>query len=48
MQEGEYGTNTGYTCVQMEKMKLFYQWEEGRIKENGGGGQIKFDVFDIL
>jgi hypothetical protein len=42
--EDEYGTNTVYTCMQMEKwdlLKLFQEWEEG-IAENGGGGKFKY------
>jgi hypothetical protein len=28
-------------------LKLFLDWWGG-IKENGGGGEFKYDVFDIL
>jgi hypothetical protein len=34
----------------MEKrylLKLFLEWREG-IKENVGGGEFKYDIFDIL
>jgi hypothetical protein len=33
----------------MEKsylLKLFQEW--GEIKENGGGGKLKYDIFDML
>jgi hypothetical protein len=29
-------------------MKLFQEWEEEGIKENGGEGEFKYDIFDIL
>jgi hypothetical protein len=35
----------------MEKrclLKLFFKWREGRLKENGGGSEFKYDIFDIL
>jgi hypothetical protein len=28
--------------------KLFQEWGERRIKENGGGGKIKYGTFDIF
>jgi hypothetical protein len=39
VKEGEYGTNTMYTCVNLEKcdvLKLFQEWE--KVKENDGWG----------
>jgi hypothetical protein len=35
----------------MEKwylLKLFQEWGEGRIKENGEGSELKYDIFDIF
>jgi hypothetical protein len=29
-------------------LKLFHKWGEGRIKENDGGGEFKYDKFDVL
>jgi hypothetical protein len=29
-------------------LKLSQEWEEGRIKENGGRGEFKYDIFDTL
>jgi hypothetical protein len=29
-------------------LKLFQEWGEEQIKENGGGGEFKYDIFDIL
>jgi hypothetical protein len=29
-------------------LKLFHQWQNGEIKENCGGGEFKYDVFDII
>jgi hypothetical protein len=29
-------------------LKLFQEWEKEKIKENGGEGKLKFDIFDIL
>jgi hypothetical protein len=29
-------------------LKLLQEWRERRIKENGGGNEFKYDVFDIL
>jgi hypothetical protein len=29
-------------------LKLFWEWGEEEIKENGGGGEFKYDIFDIL
>jgi hypothetical protein len=26
----------------------FQEWGKRRIKENGGGGEFKYDTFDIL
>jgi hypothetical protein len=28
-------------------LKLFLEWERGN-KENGGGGEFKYDIFDKL
>jgi hypothetical protein len=49
--EGEYGVNTMYTCMEMEKwdlLKLFQECGEGRIKDNDEWGEFKDDIFDIL
>jgi hypothetical protein len=35
----------------MEKqnlLQLFQEWGEGGMKENGGGGEFKCDIFDIV
>jgi hypothetical protein len=35
----------------MEKfylLKLIQEWGEEGMKENGGGGAFKYDIFDIL
>jgi hypothetical protein len=29
-------------------LKLFQKSGEGRIKESGGGGESKYDIFDTL
>jgi hypothetical protein len=29
-------------------LKLFQEWGEERIKENGGGGEFKYDIFDTM
>jgi hypothetical protein len=29
-------------------LKLFQEWEKEGMKENGGGGEFKYDIFDIL
>jgi hypothetical protein len=29
-------------------LKLFQEWGEREIKENGGQGEFKYDRFDIL
>jgi hypothetical protein len=29
-------------------LKLFQKWGEGRIKENGGGGEFKYDILHML
>jgi hypothetical protein len=39
---GEYGGNTMYSCMQMEKwglLKLFQEWGRG-LKENDGEGEF--------
>jgi hypothetical protein len=30
-----------------ELLKLFQEWE-GKIRENGGGDEFKYEIFDIL
>jgi hypothetical protein len=32
----------------MEKWYMLKLWREGRVKENDGGGEFKYDIFDIL
>jgi hypothetical protein len=49
--EGEYGANTVYTWMQMEKwdlLKLFQEWGVGALNENDGGGEFNYSIFDIL
>jgi hypothetical protein len=29
-------------------LKLFHEWGEVRIKENGEGGKFNYDIFDIF
>jgi hypothetical protein len=29
-------------------LKVFQEWVEGGIMENGGGGEFKYDIFEIL
>jgi hypothetical protein len=29
-------------------LKLFQEWREEGLKENGGGGEFKYDIFDTL
>jgi hypothetical protein len=29
-------------------LKLFQEWELGRRKEHGGGGEFKYDIFETL
>jgi hypothetical protein len=29
-------------------LKVFQKWGKGGIKENGGGGEFRYDIFDIL
>jgi hypothetical protein len=29
-------------------LKLFQEWGKREIKENGGGGEFKYDIFDTL
>jgi hypothetical protein len=29
-------------------LKIFQEWGEGKMKENGGGGEFKYDIFNIL
>jgi hypothetical protein len=32
----------------LELLKLFQEWEEGEIKENGEGVELKYDILGIL
>jgi hypothetical protein len=32
----------------LEKACISCQWREEEIKENGGGGEFKYNIFDIL
>jgi hypothetical protein len=32
----------------MRPLKLFHECGAGAIKENDGGGEFKYDIFDIL
>jgi hypothetical protein len=36
-----------YVSGKMIPLKLFQEWRQG-IKENGGEGEFKYDIFDIL
>jgi hypothetical protein len=29
-------------------LKLFQEWRDRGIKENDGGGELNYDIFDIL
>jgi hypothetical protein len=29
-------------------LELFQEWEEVRMKENGGGDEFKYNIFDTL
>jgi hypothetical protein len=29
-------------------LKLFQEWEEGEIKDNGVGGKFKYDIFNLM
>jgi hypothetical protein len=29
-------------------LKLFQEWERGKIKESNGKGEFKHDIFDIF
>jgi hypothetical protein len=29
-------------------LKLFWEWKEWRMKENGGGNEFKCNIFDTL
>jgi hypothetical protein len=29
-------------------LKPFQEWEEGRIKDSGVGGEFDYDIFDTL
>jgi hypothetical protein len=49
--QGEYSTNTVYTCMKLEKcylLKPFQEWGWMGLKEIGGGCEFKHDTFDIL
>jgi hypothetical protein len=46
--EGEYTVNTVYTCMQMIPIETISGIRGRGIKENSGGGEFKYDVFDIL
>jgi hypothetical protein len=46
VKESEYGANTVYTCMLMEKM-VSVENIPGE-KENGGQGEFKYDLFDRL
>jgi hypothetical protein len=38
-------------CTHRKKtylLKLFHEWRAGEIKENGGKGEFKYDIFYIL
>jgi hypothetical protein len=51
MKECEHGANTVYTMNVSGKMmllKLFHEWGDKGIKENGREDEFKNDVFDIL
>jgi hypothetical protein len=37
-----------YVNRKMILLQLFQEWEEGRIKENDGGGEFKYDTVDIF
>jgi hypothetical protein len=32
----------------LDLLKLFHEWGERSIKENGGGSEFKYELFDIL
>jgi hypothetical protein len=48
--EGEYNANTVYTYVngKMRSVETIPGMVGRRIKENDGGGEFKYDIFDIL
>jgi hypothetical protein len=31
--------------LKKDNLKLFIEWREGEIKENGGRGEFKYDIF---
>jgi hypothetical protein len=37
-----------YVNGKMSPVKLFQEWREEGIRENGGGGKFKHDIFDTL
>jgi hypothetical protein len=39
-----------HECKQKKRylLKLFQEWGVGRIKENGGGHEFKYDIFHIV
>jgi hypothetical protein len=50
VKEGEYDANTTYTWMQTEKktpVETISQIGRWGIKENGRGGEFKYDIFDI-
>jgi hypothetical protein len=35
-------------CIPEYLFKLFFEWRDRQIKENGGGDEFKYDIFDIV
>jgi hypothetical protein len=53
VQEGKYDVNTAYCVhmyinIKMIHVETIQEWGRGGIKENGGGGEFKYDIFDTL
>jgi hypothetical protein len=48
--EVEYGTNTIYKCVngKMKSTEIISGMRGGGAMENDGGGEFKYDIFDVL
>jgi hypothetical protein len=49
--QNQYGANTVYTCMWMEKWYLLKQYKEGAgevIKEIGGEGEFIYTIYNIL
>jgi hypothetical protein len=49
--EGEYSANACiyiYIYIYICKWKLFQELGEERTKENGGRGELKYDIYEIL